>query len=84
MLAITCTYSAMELNKRKKGGKELTLHLPNHQLLIQPIRPRQNEQLATAGFEEFPTQSDEPVFPEWFRGGEVCSPDPWSCWIGGV
>lgn len=60
-----------------------TLHLSNHQLLIQPVRTGEQQQLASSGFEEFLAQSDEPVLPEGLRGGEVCSPDPGSCSVGG-
>lgn len=65
-------------------GKEgQTLHLPNHQLLVQSVCPSEQEELPTSGFEELLGQANEPVLPEGFRGGKVGSPCPLPLATGG-
>ena len=66
-------------SKRVEGELEKetqTLHLPNDQLLVQPVCPCEQQQLAASRFEELLRQADEPVLPEGLRGGEVGVPCP--------
>jgi hypothetical protein len=58
------------------GKREPTLHLPNHQLLVQSVRPGEQEELPTSGFEELLGQAYEPVLPKGFRSGKIGSPCP--------
>ena len=54
----------------------LSLHLANHQLLIQPVSAGQDEQLAAGGLEELSAEADEPALPEGLRRGQVRAPAP--------
>lgn len=61
---------------------EQTLHLPNHQLFIQSIRPSQKEQLATPRIEKLAAQTNKPILPEGLCCGKISAPDPGTSGVG--
>ena len=57
-------------------GAGKTLHLPNHQFLVQAICSREQQQLSPFGFEELLAQADEPALPEGLGRCEIGPPCP--------
>jgi len=54
----------------------LALHLADHELLVEAICPREQQQLPALRTQELRAESQEPGVPEGRCGGEVGEPSP--------
>ena len=71
-------FACIILDTTHKSNKsvEHTLHLSNHQFLVQPVGSSEQQKLGSFSTEELAAHASEPILPVWFCARKLCPPGP--------